>query len=296
MASPLITYIRTIVSVVAFGAALSSHPAAYGQAAATQNAAMPAAQQNALVQKYCAVCHTDAHLNGGLSLQHFDAARPDPGIAAMIVSKLTSLSPKQVSASQQQDPGVATIIASKMKTGAMGAAGVPVPDRPTQLAFLSALSSEAAGAGEWTVNRIANGPRAPMFTTSIVQEIASPTNAGDTDMYRLTLTCRADTNEAEMQLAWSPGSAPAGTDFSVSVDGKTALTYRIESGEKQFKGAVGTMGTGAVLLHSTPPIPLPVQALAIKNLFPNETVVFPFDRLPQAVRSHLSNCFSPHSQ
>jgi hypothetical protein len=38
--------------------------------------AMPVAQQNALVQKYCAVCHTDVHRNGGLSLQHFDAAHP----------------------------------------------------------------------------------------------------------------------------------------------------------------------------------------------------------------------------
>jgi hypothetical protein len=261
---------------------------------------MPTAQQNALVQKYCAVCHTDAHLNGGLSLEHFDAARPDPGVAAMIISKLTSLSPKQVSASQQQDPSVATLIASKMKTGAMGAAGIPVPDRPTQLALLSALSSEAVGASEWTVSRITNAPQAPIFTTSIVQETPSPTNAGDTDMYRLTLACRADTNEAEMQLAWSPGGASAGQEFSVSVDGKAALTYRIEGGEKQFKGAVGTMGTGAVLLQSTLKnpeapklvIPLPLRTLAITNLFPNETVVFPFDRLPQALRSDLSNCFS----
>ena len=214
------TYIRAIISVVAFGAVLSSHPAAYGQGETTQappairvNAAMPTAQQNALVQKYCEVCHTDAHLNGGLSLEHFDAARPDPGVAAMIISKLTSLSPKQVSASQQQDPSVATLIASKMKTGAMGAAGIPVPDRPTQLALLSALSSEAVGASEWTVSRITNAPQAPIFTTSIVQETPSPTNAGDTDMYRLTLACRADTNEAEMQLAWSPGGRQRDRNF-----------------------------------------------------------------------------------
>ena len=35
--------------------------------------AMPVAQQNALVQKYCAVCHTDAAKDGALSLPHFDA-------------------------------------------------------------------------------------------------------------------------------------------------------------------------------------------------------------------------------
>jgi hypothetical protein len=42
---------------------------------AVASGAMPAAQQNALVETYCAVCHTDASRNGGLSLQHFDATR-----------------------------------------------------------------------------------------------------------------------------------------------------------------------------------------------------------------------------
>jgi hypothetical protein len=64
---------------------------------------MPVEQQNALLQKYCTVCHKDAHMNGGLSLEHFDAAHPDPGVAAML--------------------------ASKLKAKAMGAAGIPLPDR-----------------------------------------------------------------------------------------------------------------------------------------------------------------------
>ena len=49
---------------------------------------MPAAQQNALVAKYCVVCHNDAHVNGGLSLEHFDAAQPDPSLVAMTISKV----------------------------------------------------------------------------------------------------------------------------------------------------------------------------------------------------------------
>jgi hypothetical protein len=56
----------------------------------TGGATMPATQQNALVREHCAVCHNDAHLNGGLSLEHFDAAHPDLGIAGMLVSKLES--------------------------------------------------------------------------------------------------------------------------------------------------------------------------------------------------------------
>ena len=51
-------------------------------------ATMPASRQNELVRTYCTVCHTDAARNGGLSLEHFDAANPDPGVAAMLASKL----------------------------------------------------------------------------------------------------------------------------------------------------------------------------------------------------------------
>ena len=82
---------------------------------------MPAAQQNGLIQKYCAVCHTDAAKNGGLSLQHYDAAAGDPALAAMLLSKL--------------------------QNGAMGAAGAGVPDKPTQAA-LDSGHNRASPAGE----------------------------------------------------------------------------------------------------------------------------------------------------
>src|SRR5690242_16431568 len=90
-------------------------------------AAMPPAEQNALVKKYCAVCHTDAAMNGGLSLQHYDAAKRDPTLAAMILSKLNN--------------------------GAMGAAGNGVPDRAAQVAWLESTKEQAAGATEWFVSR-----------------------------------------------------------------------------------------------------------------------------------------------
>ena len=85
--------------------------------------AMPAGQQNALVQKYCAVCHTDAARNGGLSLEHFDAAGAAPSLAAMMVSKLTSGVSLATSKAAASDPAAAALVARKMKSGAMGAAG-----------------------------------------------------------------------------------------------------------------------------------------------------------------------------
>src|SRR5438093_5861311 len=85
------------------------------------------AQQNALVQKYCAVCHTDAANNGGLSLAHYDAARTDPALASMLLSKL--------------------------RNGAMGAAGLGIPDKPTRDAWVVATIAQTAEAENWTVIR-----------------------------------------------------------------------------------------------------------------------------------------------
>jgi len=255
--------------------------------AAAADDAMPVAQQTALVQKYCAVCHSDAHVNGGLSLEHFDAARPDPGVAAMLISKLTNgLSPKQVIA-LQHDPAGAAMITSKMKVGAMGAAGLPVPDRATQDALVSALAADAAGYNEWTVSL-----EAPLLTASIVSEVPSSKVAGDTDLYRLTLTCRADTHQAQMVLAWAPGASPKGQTVSAAFDGKAPFTFQVDGSEKMFKGTLGTMGTGATILSATS---LPEQTLSITNLFPDETVVFPFGDLAHTARQELSACFTSPS-
>ena len=57
-------------------------------------------------------------------LQHFDASKVDPSLAAMM--------------------------ASKLKTGAIGAAGLPRPDQATQDAFFNALDAKSRGSNEWT--------------------------------------------------------------------------------------------------------------------------------------------------
>jgi hypothetical protein len=113
---------------------------------------MPAAQQNALVQKYCAVCHTDAARNGGLSLEHFDAAQASPSLTAMLLSKLTG----GVSLATVREAGssasAAALVDQKMKSGAMGA-GIPIPDKVTIDAMIHAFALKSAGATEWTVER-----------------------------------------------------------------------------------------------------------------------------------------------
>src|SRR5579862_1366134 len=102
-------------------------------------AAMPTAEQNLLVREYCTVCHTDAARSGGLSLQHYDAARPDPALAAMILSKLNN--------------------------NTMGAAGKGVPEKPTQLAWVDSTREQAEGAKQWFVTR-----EAGVVSASMVRE------------------------------------------------------------------------------------------------------------------------------
>ncbi len=219
--------------------------------------AMPAAQQNGLVQKYCAVCHTDTERNGGLSLQHFDASHADSAEAAMMLAKL--------------------------KSGALGAAGLPIPDKATSDAWIRATAEQAAGAKEWHVTR-----DAAMVSATIVRDAPSPF-PDNPDLYRLTLTCRADTHAGEMQLAWSPATPKDGQVMSVSLDGKAPVMYKIEGSEKMGNGAAGSSGPGDFVLHKG--ASLPAQSITVRDLLPNETVVFPFDSTPKQAREALAACF-----
>lgn len=248
---------------------------------AAANAAMPAAQETALVVKYCAVCHNDAHVNGGLTLQHFDAAHADPGVAAMLLSKLgvpTAMGRKVLS-----DPETAAAVAKRMQTGAMGAAGLPVPDRATQDALVSALASQAVGGDSWFVHE--GNPS--LLTLSILQETQA-NEAGDTNAYRLTLTCGAGA-EAQMFVTWAPASPAKDAVLSAASDGNAPIDYKIAGSEERFVGATGKSGTGATILDGTP---LPERTLTVRGVFPGDTVVFPFGDMPAAVRRKLSTCFA----
>ena len=231
---------------------------------AMASGSMPVAQQNKLIAEYCAVCHTDAHPNGGLTLEHFDAAHAHPGVAAMVLSKL--------------------------KTGAMGAAGLPIPDKATQEAWVAATAAEAIGAHEWIVERSQlPASQAPAVIASIVQEVpSSDPRAAVPDYYRLTLTCRTESRQGEVQLAWSPATPPNGQVLSAAADGKPLLTYKVEGTEKMGNGTNGTSGPGSAVLGVKE---LPAQTLTIDHLFPGETVAFPFDKLTPAARQALSACF-----
>lgn len=244
---------------------------------------MPAAQQNGLVRQYCAVCHTDSARNGGLSLEHFDAARVAPSLAAMMLSKITggvSLETAQAAAS---DPSAAALVAISMKHGAMGAAGIPIPDKATIDELISALAAEASGAYEWRVDR------GPLVTASILRQL-SGRNKGEATMFRLVATCNPATREGDVQLAWAP--LPKTGNLSANVDGKTTLAYDVEGRESMGNGSPAVTGPAAVTLKGMDKAALPLRTLTIQSDFQTAQIEFPFSELTTEARQSLAGCFS----
>jgi hypothetical protein len=249
--------------------------------------AIPAAAQNALVEKHCAVCHNETTRNGGLSLEHFDTREAAPSLAAMMLSKLTSGVPLETVRAAASDPGAAAIVTKKLKGGAINAAGIPIEDMATVEALTGALAIRSAGADEWYTHRALDATtKSPMITASVLRELPSTRSPGEAASYRLVLTCNTATHEGTMQLAWAP--APTTGVLSVLVDDGAPSTYKVEGSERMGNGSqVVTAGPAAMNLT----IALPVRTLTVRNLFPDETVMFRFDGLNQSVRQPLSQCF-----
>jgi len=72
-----------------------------------------------------------------------------------------------------------------------------------------------------------------------------------------------------------------GGTFAAAIDGPPPSKYEVANGE------------GRAILHATH---LPDHNLTVSNLFPGETVTFPFDELTTSARQSLSRCFNqPHT-
>lgn len=97
-----------------------------------------------------------------------------------------------------------------------------------------------------------------------------------------------------MQLAWSP--IPKTGTLSIALDGKPPATYTVEGSERMGNGAAATTGPAAYVFarfggSADSRIALPRRTLTASQLFPGETVTFPFDQLTKSAREALSPCF-----
>ena len=225
---------------------------------------------------------------GGLSLEHFDAATAAPSLMAILLSKLTSGVSLATVKEVPTTPAAAALVNQKMKAGAMSAAGIPIPDKPTIDALIQALSAKSAGAMEWSVQHTT----APGIEASILREVPYGAAAGEARFYRLIVSCNAVKREGSMQLAWSP--TPQTGKLALSADGGAAISYKVEGSEKMGNGSSLVLHGLAALTF--PSLPLPAQSLTIVDLFPAETVVFPFASLPQNAHHEFQACFPSAAQ
>jgi hypothetical protein len=243
---------------------------------------MPVAQQNALIAKYCTVCHADPASNGGLSLQRFDAAKAPASLIAMLLSKLTGGVPIQTAREASINTDAATLVARRMKSGAMGAAGIPIPDKATIDALIHAFALESAEAMEWNVERSASE-----VTASTAREAVSIYNETEAELYRLIVSCKQSTHDGFLQLSWSPMAH--GGALNASVDGRAPVRFEVEETEmKGYGDGVAFKGLASVALAG---LPLPAESLSIRDLFPQQTATFSFAGLPKDARQALSACF-----
>ncbi|MEQ1898596.1 MAG: hypothetical protein ABL971_14550 [Vicinamibacterales bacterium] len=242
------------------------------------------AQQNAVVQKHCAVCHTDRTLNGGLSLQGFDAATVTPSLAAMMLSKLTSGLPLASVAKAASDEAARTQLTKRVYGGAIMAAGLAPPELGVTLGLAAALAERAAPSGSWHLSYSAGtAAKARQATVSIVREV--PRQADVVESYRLLLSCDEASRRGQLQVAWSP-VAMTGSLVTV-VDGSVHGRHAVEGQEAMGNGS----GVGKGLASwSLPSLVLPSQSLVVRDLFPGEQADFSFADLPVTARAALSPC------
>jgi hypothetical protein len=228
---------------------------------------MPVGQQNELVQKRCALCHSGANPKGGLLLEHFDAAVPDPAVARMMLIKIA-------------------------KDGAISAAGAPVPDDTTREGLVSALSAAAdrAPSDGWRVDLGGDPKGGHNIVTASILQAASATDA-QSAVYELSVRCGGRTHRGELTLATYSRKGPdvPMTDRALSPasDGSVRFTYKVDANPDESAWLyVARNNTSAPMAL----MPIPAQTLTISNLFSGESVSFPFDRLSPIVRRQLATC------
>lgn len=261
---PTVFLILTVVMAVAV---VRASVAAQGPA--SQSAEMPAAQQDALLRAHCVGCHTSTKPAGGLALDTFDAARPDPGIARMLRVKIA-------------------------EDGALSAAGLPKPDAATADALVRALGTaadaEADTVGRWRAFVAQEGRNGySLITARIVGRVERTAGASPSAAYELTLTCGGKTRKAGVTLARR--TSEVGRLDQAAGEALTTAVDLVVDEHSLPSAAPESTSADAALMRALST--LPERTLTVRpSTFPGESVTFPFRDLTPPVRQLLSWCFN----
>ncbi|PYR62658.1 MAG: hypothetical protein DMF91_05935 [Acidobacteria bacterium] len=136
----------------------SPRAAAQPRPVSSHTSASPTEDQNALVRRYCATCHSEARKTGGLSLASFDVARAG------------------------QNAEVAEKMIRKLQAGYMPPPTAPRPDPAAHAALVAALETavdEAAAAKPNPGIRTFQRLNRPEYARAIHDLLALDVNAGD---------------------------------------------------------------------------------------------------------------------
>ena len=100
----------------------------------------------------------------------------------------------------------------------------------------------------------------------------------------------------EIQVTWSP-QPQTGRTVTASFDGNAPVEYKIEGKESMCNGGTVQSGHESVLLSNgkSRKLALANQSLTVRELFPGETVMFPFSELDQKAHTELRKCYGQHS-
>lgn len=252
------------------------------------------AQQNEMMQSYCVMCHLDSSNNGGLSLEHFDAATVSPALAAILANKFTTGVPLEEILRPEKELHTLEAIEIGKKAGApsvMNMAGLPLPSEAEINGFIMAMAVRGQDAEQWHVLQDGAQISADVIRVTPITGSDSTRDLG----FRLTLTCDRLNKEGEILLSWSP--APRNGELQAIADGGTPFTYSLDHEEAMANGDSGTSAPSSVVLYGKnrmekhPQLSLPESSLHFDGLFPVEAIEFSLDDLREEDRSRLEVCF-----
>ena len=143
-----------------------------------------------------------------------------------MVSKLTSGVLVETVRLARFNSTAAALVSKALNNGAMGAAGIPRPDKATIDSFVDALAYEAAGADLCREYRGPSHQRLDRDSQYRARR-AFRRYPKETAMFRLVASCNAITHKGQVLPAWAPGAN--GEAFSLTTDGTPKQANRFSA-------------------------------------------------------------------